>query len=355
MKHPPRVLHVRIAESGGGAVHVEGLRSALRGEVVWSQVDIPQQDARNFPMGWLRARRAIRGALRTRQPDLLHAHGVRGAMLSLMARPHCPVVVTVHGLHSIRRARGLARPLVRRLNAAILRRANRVLVLGQSDERTIRDSALARDGAVRMIRHGIVQHELVDRAEARQQLGIEVDASVLLWMARFDPQKDPLACLDLAETARPGEVVVMAGEGALFDHVREEARRRNLGVVFTGWVDPRLAFTAADLFVTTSRWEGLPQAALEAAAAGLPVVAVAAPGNTDLLAWGVDAVIVPDTATPTTVSAIRRLLDNDVARRELGQRLQRQVLETFTPENLRRDVSGVYIEVLDERAGSRAT
>jgi glycosyltransferase involved in cell wall biosynthesis len=83
----------------------------------------------------------------------------------------------------------------------------------------------------------------------------------------------------------------VVGDGPLRDELERLARQLNLGddIAWHGWVPrERLAeiYRSSDCLLHPTLYEGMPNAVLEAMAAGLPVVASAVPGNSDLVADG---------------------------------------------------------------------
>jgi glycosyltransferase involved in cell wall biosynthesis len=100
----------------------------------------------------------------------------------------------------------------------------------------------------------------------------------LLYVARFVQQKNHRFLIDLLAQLPAGVTLTLVGEGVLRPQVSRWVGDAGLGdrVRFTGLI-PREAvydeMRRADVFVSTSRWEGLPVAVLEAMAARLPLVA----------------------------------------------------------------------------------
>jgi glycosyltransferase involved in cell wall biosynthesis len=72
--------------------------------------------------------------------------------------------------------------------------------------------------------------------------------------------------------------------------------------------DARAVIGAADMTLLPSRWEGLPLVALEALAAGTPIVATAVRGIRELLTDGENALLVPPGDPEALAPAVRRLL-----------------------------------------------
>ena len=96
---------------------------------------------------------------------------------------------------------------------------------------------------------------------------------------------------------------------------------------FPGYVDhPSTYFQEATLFVLSSRHEGLPNAMLEAAAVGLPIVATAASGGIeDLLRGQPGCWLVPE----ITTSSLSATLLAALYKLEAGQRFPHRFVERF--------------------------
>lgn len=135
---------------------------------------------------------------------------------------------------------------------------------------------------------------------------------MLLSVGRLAVQKDQAMLLDaLARLKDRPWRLTLVGDGPLRGALEQQAERLGLAnrITFAGFVDPLPYFAAADLFVLPSRWEGLPAVALEALAAGLPVIATnCAPGLTELLA-GLNLPATPVGDATAFAKAIERTLD----------------------------------------------
>jgi glycosyltransferase involved in cell wall biosynthesis len=118
--------------------------------------------------------------------------------------------------------------------------------------------------------------------------------------------------------------LALVGDGPLADELKEQASKLGIegNVDWVGHVsDPFPLLRGAKLFVMTSRFEGTPNALLEAMACGLPaVVSDASPGPCELI--GADesraGLIVPVEDANATADAILRLVRDDALRRRFG-------------------------------------
>jgi glycosyltransferase involved in cell wall biosynthesis len=237
-------------------------------------------------LGWWRQLRSVLRSLNETKAAIVHAHGVRAAAIAVPAArfKHRTVVVTVHGLHSLRRTSRWGKPFVGPLNRVVLRGAHRVLVLSAADASLVEENRLSLPSKLRYVNPVFEPIHPLPQGSARAILGIPPSARVALWLGRFDEQKDPLTFVRAMERLESAEPVIglMVGDGPLIRVVSERVREEAANIALTGWLeDPALAFASADVYVSTSRWEGMALTVLEAAAAGLPLILSDSPGNND--------------------------------------------------------------------------
>ncbi len=159
----------------------------------------------------------------------------------------------------------------------------------------------------------------IDRAE----LGVAAADRVILWVGRLDPIKgvdtlvEAMRYVDAATRPR----LLLVGDGPIRPRIVEQVQRLGLGgrvtLLGTRGDVPRL-LRAADVFAFPSRTEGLPNALLEAMAAGCAIVTTDAPGCRDLIRHEHNGLVTPIDDAETLGGHIRRLLSDDALRRRLG-------------------------------------
>ena len=117
---------------------------------------------------------------------------------------------------------------------------------------------------------------------------------------------------------------------------------------------PRL-LAGIDVLVVPSLREGCPLAAVEAFAAGVPVVGFDVPGVQDVLgAWGAGVLVPPEGGARGLASAVERLLGDGDRRRDLVERARRG-LHRFAPAAVARELADAYAESLSQRSAMRST
>lgn len=148
-------------------------------------------------------------------------------------------------------------------------------------------------------------------AEAGEQSPLRAGELRLVAAGRLSPQKGFDILIDavaLLKECYPKISLSILGVGAEESCLRRRVAENGLEshVTFWGFIpDPRPNYAAADLFVLSSRWEGMPNAALEALACGTPVVAFAhAGGIGEVVRDGVNGVLVKGQTDGALAAAI---------------------------------------------------
>jgi glycosyltransferase involved in cell wall biosynthesis len=141
----------------------------------------------------------------------------------------------------------------------------------------------------------------------------------------------------------------VVGDGPLRDELSALAGNLGVGsdVRFLGYRDDIAPLLdRADLFVLPSRAEGISNALLEAMAVGLPVVASAVSGNTDVIEPEVNGLLVEADDPASLAATVLRLLDEPGLRRRLGGEARRTVETRYSIEHVGERYVDLYRELV---------
>jgi glycosyltransferase involved in cell wall biosynthesis len=274
--------------------------------------------------------------------DLVHAHGTRAATWALPLLVMRRSVTTFHGLHPLRRAGGERSIAARALIRAVVAASDATICVGFSEAADLKRLDLWRE-RICVIRNAVPPSRPVtnpERREARKALALANHDFVVLFAARLHEQKDPFTALAVAALA-PDSVFLFAGGGDLLPDVSRCATEnvRVLG----HYDDIRTLLAAADVFLSTARWEGLPLSVLEAMWAGVPVLASDAAGNREAI--GDAGIVVAIGDVDAFRSELERLRDpglRDVLASQGRERVERE----FAFERMLDETVGLYEALL---------
>ncbi|WP_263770586.1 glycosyltransferase [Propionivibrio soli] len=156
------------------------------------------------------------------------------------------------------------------------------------------------------------------RAAFRSRLGVGETRPLALFVGRVAHEKNIGFLLDVVDLAResiPDLLLVIAGEGPAVASLQRSVADRKLGsnVTFIGYLDRKTelpaCYAAADAFVFASRTETQGLVLLEAMSAGLPVVALAEMGTTDIVGPRKGAIVPDDNPYAFSMALVELLRD----------------------------------------------
>jgi glycosyltransferase involved in cell wall biosynthesis len=301
--------------------------------------------------------------IRRERPQILHTHTAKAgtvarvaALLAGSRRP--PIIVhTFHG-HVLRGYFGPLRSRFFRLLERWLASKTTALVAVSPQ---VRDDLVSLGVAPRerfvVIRLGIELDERVaaeqnGRAESRRYLGIPDDRFAVGWIGRMTAVKrtdDVLVAFKQLRDEGVDACLCMVGDGP--DRAHLEQRAHELGVVrdtlFLGYQEEVAPFYAAfDALVLPSGNEGTPVSAIEALAAGRPVVATRVGGVPDVVSDGEDGFLVEAGATDDLADRLAQLARDPALRERMGKHGRERVLPRYAVDRLVGDVDRLYRSLL---------
>jgi glycosyltransferase involved in cell wall biosynthesis len=354
---PLRIVYVLTSLGVGGAEKLAlalGERMATRGHSVtllvlkppiseqWlTALDRTHLDLRRSPVSYLRAFGQARRLVAAFRPDIVHGHSFHGNMMArlLGLAPSRPVVVsTIHNVYE----GGWPRMLAYRLTDSLSHRT--VAVSGAAAERFERLGAVSRERC-RVIANGTDVEEFAPHPERRSDLRAALfglgtaGESTFLWLAvgRVAPAKDyPNLLRAFAQVRAAGAdtELCVAGEftASSLAHLLSLARELSLEDC-VHWLGLRrdipALLDAADGFILSSAWEGMPLAVAEAMAMEKSVVATDVGGVRELVG-GAGLVVpsrAPDALAAAMLDVIRRSREERCA---LGRAARTRIAKQFS-------------------------
>jgi glycosyltransferase involved in cell wall biosynthesis len=280
------------------------------------------------PRGWVRLHRWIR----QNQPEIVHAHLPHASLLARWSRLAAPLRVLIDTIHSPATG-GSLRKFGYSISAAL---PDIVTAVSRAAAGPWMSSGMVENARLAIIPNGIeidswkrdddIRNAMRDRLRLRDEF---------LWLSvgRLDPVKDHSTLLRALALLSPNTRLVILGDGQLKNQLH--ALVQDLGLTdrvhlpgFQAEVLPWMC--AADGFVLSSRWEGLPLTLLEAGACGLPAVVTDIPGAREVLGDFLCNQASPpgdERGLAAAIQAVMSLTEKD--RHDLGLRIHYSVCERF--------------------------
>ena len=180
----------------------------------------------------------------------------------------------------------------------------------------------------------------------------------LIYVGRLVASKSPHVLLEALALLPPlveqPFQLELVGEGDQRPQLENLISRHNLAkqVVFSGWVErekllPR--YHQADIFVTATTWEGMPNTVLEAMATGLPIVGTRAPGLDQLVREGYNGYLVPLGNAAVLADRLARLINNRAERDRMGRESRKRAESQFSWPYITAQYVAIYEQVVGDR------
>ncbi len=262
---------------------------------------------------------------RDRGPHLIHAHcaypdGVGVALAARLLR--MPYAITVHGSDlNVYAARRTLRPQIR----WALRGADGVIAVSRDlKAQVLRLTGRPADSVECIPCAGYDPSMFFprSRADCRAALGLPVERRIVVFVGNLVPVKgveflvEAWSKLRRREWVNRGDQLIIIGEGICRPGLERQAREAGTGasVRFLGAIaqsDVSLWVAAANLLCLPSRSEGMPNVVVEALASGVPVVATRVGGVPELVADGMNGLLVPPASPDALADALAAAMSRD--------------------------------------------
>jgi glycosyltransferase involved in cell wall biosynthesis len=282
------------------------------------------------------------------KPDVLHGHGAKaGAFIRMKGKSKSRIrVYTPHG--------GSLHYPLSTLKGALYSRLERALM--NSTDLFLFESAFARDtyqrtigtptGLVRCVFNGVTADEF-DPVE------LAADATDIVYVGEFRHIKGADLLIDtVARLRASGKPVTLtlAGDGEEIEALKAQIQQHSLGeaVRFIGHVKARYGFSKGRLLVVPSRGDSMPYVVIEAAAAGIPMVAANVGGIPEIFGPHTEAMFAPNNVG-AMADAIETALGDLVAARLRATSLRERIHEHFSQQAMVEGVFAGYRDAFADR------
>ncbi|MGN6421606.1 MAG: glycosyltransferase family 4 protein [Pseudobacter sp.] len=367
-----RILEtIRQGQIGGGESHllslVENLDRTRFEPVVLSFTDGPMVD-RLKQMGvqteviftekpfdiskWKKVKQFIQ----QNDINLVHAHGTRANSNVFWAtrKLKLPLVYTIHGwsFHDDQQ------PLIRKIRVMgeqlLTNKSDVNISVSASNQQTGKKYFSRFDSVV--INNGIDQNKFDPSRNfknIRKELNIAEDATLLLFVARFIHQKQPLKLIEAfakAQQQDPKLQLLMVGDGDQKATALQMVKELNIEnkVIFQPFrQDVPDVLKAADIFILPSLWEGLPIGLLEAMAMGKAIIGTQVDGTSEVIRHNENGVLIStDGLADNLAEAVVLMAADPLMRSRLGEAARKTISSTYSAANMTREIEAIYYRLL---------
>ena len=372
---PLRVLHVLEATLGGTLRYMENVAECLSGTdlCLGFAYATARADSRLEPLlqrlddlGWnlfpvamrreinlaseFQAVQKLRQVFETFRPDVVHCHsskaGVLGRVASLLGRPSPAVVYSPHAL---------AIPLGRQylyIERLLRKLVGRFIAVSDSEAGEIIQYRLATPDLV------TVAYPLIDcdyfKPAAKRDTSVRATGTLtVMGVGRLTAQKDPLRFIAIVRKLQkimPSVKGVWIGDGELREMFEQMATAGPESIQLVPWQqDIRPFLSAADVLLSTSRYESFGYMVAEALAMEVPVVASRISGTSDILIGKFAENMYEPGDDASAVALLERVLQDPARTRQWAASARMMIRERFNSRSMREALLDAYSRTTNVR------
>lgn len=287
------IPYMQRMQADGWVVHGGGAGNSDKLSFLDGWVDMPFEksitSAGNFAVA-----RAIARKIKAEKYDLILVHTSLAAFfvrlaLKMAGKGSTKLVNTVHGYLFDSQTPLMKRTMLLTAEKLTTSVTDRVLTMNACDYDIATKHHLSHGDIINIPGMGIDLSRFTpatprEKADARASFGIDQNAFVMVYAGEFSSRKNQSLLIEAMKSLPDSAVLLLPGRGELLEQCRDTASPYGNRVIMPGFMaDVERAYAAADICVSASRSEGLPFNIMEAMARGLPVLATAVKGHTDLV------------------------------------------------------------------------
>ena len=297
---------------------------------------------------------AVRNAIRTFKPDIIHSHNPPAALTVSMAligqkKTH---VLTMHGPWSSVRLGGIKKKLAEQIEKIAVKKATTVACDSNALAIEINEKYEVKTHA---IQNAVDEFyfEKIDKETAKDALGIHTTDRIALFTGRFVAEKGLDILLQAASRIlkkRNNITFLLIGGGfdekLVHEWLRNHVQYKNkiLTIPFLEHERMKDAYSLADVFVLPSKAEGLSRSLMEAMLFELPCIATNVGGNVELLEEGRGILVKQD--ANELADAIDTILDKPEQTKKMAQKARSYVINNLTVEKRINKLLTLYQSVI---------
>ncbi len=300
---------------------------------------------------------SLRHFFQKRHFDIAHTHSSKAGIIGRAAAKSAAVPVIVHTIHGLPFHK-YENPIKNKIYILAERwaagRCDKIFAVAQAMiEQSIAAKIAERD-KFKLVYSGMELERFTEnkaRENIRAKLNIPADAPIVGAVARLFPLKGYEDFLPVAAKIAkhiPRVEFIVVGDGIMRKEIEKQAQELNLKFHFTGLVSPDEVpkyISAMDLLLHLSLREGLPRAAVQALASGIPAITYELDGAPEIVINGKSGFTVTPRNTDEVANYAIKILNDDDLRKRLGEEGKKIVIEKFDWKKMVQTIESEYISI----------
>jgi glycosyltransferase involved in cell wall biosynthesis len=280
--------------------------------------------------------------------EIVHSHGKGAGIYSRMLKIlnyKLKIVHTFHGIH-VQQYSDFTRRIYILFERALRNVTTAFINVSEGENKICKELKFANNNTlVKIIYNGI---ELPQPTNNFSVMEFLKGKFVVISISRFDFSKNMRLAFNVAKTLKEEDIYFLwVGDGEDLKELEEASKNNNLKIIFIGFQENVADYLLiSSLYLSTSRWEGLPLALLEASSLGIPLIATNVTGNNEVVVNGVNGYLFENGNYKEAADKIYSLyLNNDLCQR-FAEESKKRFKSLFTVQKMVTETCALYLEIL---------
>lgn len=276
--------------------------------------------------------------------QVVHSHGKGAGIYSRLLKCclfKLKVIHTFHGIH-IADYSEIVKFFYIKIEKVLSNFTNCFINVSTGERDLCLKLELIKEKNSRVVFNGVrtpIKYFELDHIEAKEE-------KIILTVTRFDYQKNMHLALNIAKRVfdlDPSILFYWVGDGNTRQELEEKAPPN---VVFLGFVNhPQKYYALSYLYLSTSRWEGLPYSLIEASSYGLPIIATDVIGNNEVVKHGYNGYLFNESMLEFAVEYIMKLIRDQGLHRLMANESRKLYQSQYSIDFFTDSIYNVYLSV----------
>lgn len=337
--------------------------SAEQAKKFMKELEIKGYDVLNVPIprkvsdigSMIRSFKILRNDMNKKQYDIIHCQSpIGGVLCRLAAYPFrklgTRVLYFAHGFHFFTGAPAVNWLIYYNIEKLCAHMTDCLLTLNREDYTRAKKHFKTR---VKYIPGAgfdakAIMNTVADKSKKCAELGIPDDRKIVLSIGELSERKNSKVAIEaFIEAGRDDSILLLCGIGPQYDMLREIVYENHAEdkIFFAGFRDDIAEIVKiSDMFIFTSKQEGLPVALMQAMAGGLPVLCSKIRGNTDLVKNGKGGYMFDHDDVRGFAKGINRILDNKKTCDIMGQ-YNKRIITVYDKSVVNNVMKKIYLSL----------
>lgn len=288
------------------------------------------------------------------KPDVLHGNSPKAAGFGAVAgrlRLTPKIIQTIHGFTWNEERNIFSYLLIRFFSWTTMLLCHKTIVIAKSEKKQALEMPMINSKKIVLIKNGIEPIKYIEKSIVQEALMSRVskkDLANTIWLgttAELNRNKGLEYAIKAVSKIKTPYAYFIIGEGEERKNLENLIRQSGLEnkVFLVGFVEnANLYLKAFDIFLLTSKKEGLPYTILEAGQAGLPVLASAVGGIPEIIDDGENGILTRKGDISQITKGLDYFISKPKERKSFGTKLQKKIEKKFSLEQMLEKTKKLY-------------